>query len=90
MITDNDLTPFEFADFYEESSNRCECVAHEFAFPECQYIAHGIDVDTALEFANSWRRGEYLPIIGRSEFDQVSSKLNKLNQMTSQPIALRK
>jgi len=90
MITDNDLIPFEEADFHEDSGDRCECVAYEFAFPECQYIAHGIDLDTALEFAESWRRGEYLPIVGRPELDQVSRKLNKLNQMQSQPIALRK
>ncbi len=90
MITDNDLIPFEEADFHEDSGDRCECVASEFAFPECQYIAHGIDLDTALEFAESWRRGEYLPIVGRPELDQVSRKLNKLNQMQSQPIALRK
>jgi hypothetical protein len=90
MITDDDLVPFEFADFYEESSDRCECVAYEFAFPECQYIAHGVDVDTALEFAESWRCGEYLPIVGRPELDQVSSKLNKLNKMTNRRDALEK
>jgi hypothetical protein len=64
-----------------------ECVATEFDFPESQYIAHGLDLDTAIEFANSWRRGEYLPIIGRPEADQVS---RKLNQMQSQQTALRK
>ncbi len=64
-----------------------ECVATEFDFPESQYIAHGLDLDTAIEFSNSWRRGEYLPIIGRPEADVVS---RKLNQMTSQPTALRK
>jgi hypothetical protein len=64
-----------------------ECVATEFDFPESQYIAHGLDLDTAIEFSNSWRRGEYLPIIGRPEADVVS---RKLNQMQSQQTALRK
>jgi hypothetical protein len=64
-----------------------ECVATEFDFPESQYIAHGLDLDTAIEFANSWRRGEYLPIIGRPEADQVSKKLN---QMTNQSAPLVK
>jgi hypothetical protein len=73
-----------FVAAYEPES---ECVATEFDFPESQYIAHGLDLDTAIEFSNSWRRGEYLPIIGRPEADLVSSKLNK---MTNQPIALRK
>ncbi|MEG4287272.1 hypothetical protein QUB68_29625 [Microcoleus sp. A006_D1] len=90
MITDADLTPFEFSDFHEDSGDRCECVAYEFAFPECQYIAHGVDVDTAIEFSASWRRGEYLPIVGWPELDQVSRKLNKLNQMQSQSAPLAK
>ena len=64
-----------------------ECVATEFDFPESQYIAHGLDLDTAIEFSNSWRRGEYLPIIGRPEADLVSCKLN---QMQNQQTALRK
>lgn len=64
-----------------------ECVAYEFPFPESEYIAHGLDVDTAIEFANSWRRGEYLPIIGWPEADPVS---RKLNQMQSQRNALVK
>ncbi len=74
-----------FVTAYETSPD--ECVATEFDFPESQYIAHGLDLDTAIEFSNSWRRGEYLPIIGRPEADVVS---RKLNQMTSQPTALRK
>ncbi|MEG4218691.1 hypothetical protein QUA27_25395 [Microcoleus sp. Pol14C6] len=64
-----------------------ECVAYEFNFPESQYIAHGVDVDTAIEFAESWRRGEYLPIVGRPELDLVS---RKLNQMQSQRLPLEK
>jgi hypothetical protein len=64
-----------------------ECVAYEFDFPESQYIAHGCDIDMAVEFAESWRRGEYLPIIGSPEADPVS---RKLNQMQSQQTALRK
>ncbi len=88
---DGSLTPEQreaidnFVIGYQPSSS--ECIATEFDFPECQYIAHGTDLDTAIEFSESWRRGEYLPIIGRPEVDQVSQKLN---QMTSQQTALRK
>jgi hypothetical protein len=64
-----------------------ECVAYEFAFPESQYIAHGLDLDTAIELAESWRRGEYLPIIGDPKADPIS---RQLNQMTNQPTALGK
>ena len=63
-----------------------ECVATEWGFPESQYIAHGIDADTAIQLSESWRRGEYLPIMGHPA-DVVS---RKLNQMTNQRDALRK
>ncbi|MEG4589696.1 hypothetical protein QUA54_31445 [Microcoleus sp. MOSTC5] len=63
-----------------------ECVATEWDFPESQYIAHGVDADTAIELSESWRRGEYLPIMGHPA-DPIS---RKLNQMTNQPTALRK
>jgi hypothetical protein len=154
MITDDDLTPFEFSDFWDDETNsdppvsqsiepdyikrhieripkygddsryrlashldmfedlnvdgtltneqreavdnfaaayqpesEPECVAYEFDFPESQYIAHGCAVDTAVEFAESWRRGEYLPIIGNPQADPVS---RQLNQMASRRTTLEK
>ena len=151
MITDEDLVPFEFADFFDDpdadASSDCiepdyikrhieriprygdnsrwrlashlemfdnlnpngsltpeqrqavdnfvaayepepdECVATEWDFPESQYIAHGVDADTAIKLSESWRRGEYLPIMGHPATDAIS---RKLNQMTNQPIGLDK
>jgi hypothetical protein len=64
-----------------------ECVASEWDFPESQYIAHGCDVDTAIELSESWRRGEYLPIAFGMPIDGINKKLNK---MTNQPTSLEK
>ncbi|WP_333412332.1 hypothetical protein [Microcoleus sp. T2B6] len=58
-----------------------------FGFPECQFMAVGLDLERAIELGDSWRRGEFLPDVGHPEADRVSDKLNK---MTSQPIALDK
>ncbi|MEG4293083.1 hypothetical protein Q5692_31015 [Microcoleus sp. C2C3] len=70
-----------------QSDSDGECVATEWDFPESQYIAHGCDLDTAIELSESWRRGEYLPIMGYPAADAIS---HKLNQMQNQPIALDK
>jgi hypothetical protein len=66
----------DFVATYEPPSDG-ECVASEWDFPESQYIAHGCDVDTAIELSESWRRGEYLPIMGHPA-DTVSRKLNQM------------
>ncbi len=58
-----------------------------FGFPECQFMAVGLDLKRAIELGDSWRRGECLPAIGHSEADKLT---NRLNQMTNQPIALDK
>jgi hypothetical protein len=92
LSVDGSLTPEQreavdnFAIGYQSNSDG-ECVASEWDFPESQYIAHGCDVDTAIELSESWRRGEYLPIMGYPAADAIS---RKLNQMQSQPIALDK
>jgi hypothetical protein len=92
LNTDGSLTPEQrfavdnFAHAYNSNSGG-ECVATEWDFPESQYIAHGCDLDTAIELSESWRRGEYLPIMGYPAADAIS---RKLNQMQSQPIALDK
>ena len=58
-------------------------------FPECQFMAVGLDLATAIKLSESWRRGELLPVIGHPAGDRVSDKLNQMTHQ-SQPIALRK
>lgn len=156
MITDDDLVPFEFADFFDEDSedggdapssqtiepdyikrhiqriphygddSRYRLASHlemfehlnpngsltpeqreavdnfaigyqalpeiesegcEMDFPECQYVMLGLDLGTAIELSDSWRRGEFLSAIGHPEADNLS---NRLNQMQNRRDALRK
>jgi hypothetical protein len=68
--------------YQAEASPDCE-----MDFPECQYVALGLDLGSAIELADSWRRGEFLPDVGHPAVDRLT---NRLNQMTSQPTALRK
>ena len=56
-------------------------------FPECQFMAVGLDLATACELEESWRRGEYLPAVGHDGAVRVS---HKLNQMTNQPTPVEK
>ena len=56
-------------------------------FPECQFMAVGLDLATAIELSESWRRGEYLPAVGHPAGVRVS---HKLNQMTNQPTPVEK
>jgi hypothetical protein len=56
-------------------------------FPECQFMAVGLDLATACELSESWRRGEYLPAVGHDGAERVS---HKLNQMTNQPTRVEK
>jgi hypothetical protein len=92
LSVDGSLTPEQreavdnFAIGYQSNSDG-ECVASEWDFPESQYIAHGCDVDTAIELSESWRRGEYLPIAFGMPIDGINKKLNK---MTNQPTSLEK
>jgi len=59
----------------------------EMDFPECQYVMLGLDLGTAIELGDSWRRGEFLPAIGHPAGDQLTARLN---QMTNQRDALQK
>lgn len=144
MITDEDLTPFEFSDFFDEDGDTDapsssgvepnyikrhieriphygddsrfrlashldmfenlnpdgsltaeqrqavdnfvagwqapegdECSGCEMDFPECQYVAVGLDLGSAIELGDSWRRGEYLPDVGHPAGDRVSNRLNQ-------------
>lgn len=56
-------------------------------FPECQYVAVGLDLGSAIELGDSWRRGEFLPDVGHPAGDRVSARLN---QMQSRRTTLEK
>ena len=58
-------------------------------FPECQYVAVGLDLESSIKLSESWRRGEFLPHVGPPAADRVSDKLNQITNQ-SQPIALAK
>ena len=64
-----------------------DCSGCEMDFPECQYVAVGLDLGSAIELGDSWRRGEWLPDVGHPAADRVT---NRLNQMQSRRDALRK
>jgi hypothetical protein len=70
-----------------QAPDREECSGCEMDFPECQYVAVGLDLGSAHFLGDSWRRGELLPDIGHPATDRVS---NRLKQMTNQPIARSK
>jgi hypothetical protein len=55
-----------------------ECSGCEMDFPECQYVAVGLDLGSAHELGDSWRRGEFLPSVGHPAADRVSNRLNKM------------
>ena len=50
-------------------------------------MAVGLDLATACELSESWRRGEYLPAVGHDGAVRVS---HTLNQMTNQPTPVEK
>jgi hypothetical protein len=64
-----------------------ECSGCEMDFPECQYVVVGLDLGSAIELGDSWRRGEFLPDIGHPAADHLT---NRLNQMTNRRDALDK
>lgn len=59
----------------------------EIRFPECQYIANGLDPATAYELGNTYRAGNVIEPIGDEVADRIS---NRLNKMQNQRDALRK
>jgi len=59
----------------------------EMDFPECQYVAVGLDLGSVIELGDSWRRGEWLPDVGHPAADRVT---NRLNQMQNRRDALQK
>ena len=64
-----------------------DCSGCEMDFPECQYVAVGLDLGSAIELGDSWRRGEWLPDVGHPAANRVT---NRLNQMQNRRDALDK
>jgi hypothetical protein len=61
----------------------------EFNFPECQYIANGLDVQTAQKLGDTYRAGEKIEPIGYLVADRISDRLNQI-QSESQRYPLQK
>jgi hypothetical protein len=55
----------------------------EMTFPECQYVAVGLELGEAIALGDSWRRGEQLPEVGHTAADNVSHRLNQLTDRRS-------
>lgn len=50
----------------------------EMDFPECQFVLLGLDLGSAIELGDSWRRGEFLPDIGHPAADRLTARLNQM------------
>jgi len=61
--------------------------AIEMPFPECQYVANGLDAATASKLGNAYRVGNFIEPIGNETVDRIS---NRLNQMQSRRTTLEK
>ncbi|MEG3972289.1 hypothetical protein QUA00_32410 [Microcoleus sp. T2B6] len=61
--------------------------AIEMPFPECQYVANGLDLPTASKLGNAYRVGNFIEAIGDEVADRIS---NRLNQMQNRRDALQK
>ena len=66
----------------EEESEGCE-----MDFPESQYVAVGLDLESAQQLGDTYRAGKSIPQIGHEVADRIS---NRLNQMQSQRYPLQK
>lgn len=62
-------------------------IRDEMDFPECQYVANGLDLETAQNLGDTYRAGESIEPIGHEVADRIS---NRLNKMQNQRDALRK
>jgi hypothetical protein len=62
-------------------------LSDEMPFPECQYVANDIPLETAEKLGDTYRAGETLEPTGNPAADRIS---NRLNQIKSRRIALRK
>jgi len=92
LAPDGSLTPEQrqavdnFAIGYQALPEE-ESEGGEMDFPECQYVMLGLNLGAAIELGDSWRRGEFLPDVGHPGADNLS---NRLNQMQNRRDALRK
>ncbi|WP_377481831.1 MAG: hypothetical protein P2A85_29290 (plasmid) [Microcoleus anatoxicus] len=50
----------------------------EFKFPECQYIANGLDPKTAQKLGDTYRVGNFIEPIGNEIVDRISNRLNQI------------
>ncbi len=70
-----------------QTNHQLDAEPNEFDFPECQYIASGLEPATAQELGNTYRAGDVIEPIGHEVADRIS---NRLNQMQSQRTTLEK
>ncbi|TAG85551.1 MAG: hypothetical protein EAZ18_26930 [Oscillatoriales cyanobacterium] len=70
----------------QPNANTC---TEEFEFPECQYIANGLDLDTAQQLGDTYRAGDVIEPIGDEVADRISNRLNEI-QSESQRYPLEK
>ena len=54
--------------------------AVEIRFPECQYIANGLEPATAQKLGNTYRAGNVIEPIGDEVADRISNRLNKMQR----------
>ena len=64
-----------------------ECEGCEMDFPESQYVAVGLDLESAQQLGDIYRAGKSIPQIGDEVADRIS---NRLNQMQSRRTTLEK
>jgi hypothetical protein len=77
-----------FKQLPERNLEKCSIEdCYQFDFPECQYIANGLEVATAKKLGNTYRAGKSIPQIDNILADRIS---NRLNQMQNRRTALRK
>lgn len=53
-------------------------MSDEMPFPECQYVANGIPMETAQNLGDTYRVGNALPPIGNPTADRISNRLNQI------------
>lgn len=61
----------------------------EMDFPECQYVANGLDLETAQNLGDTYRAGDIVEPIGDEVADRISNRLNEI-QSESQRYPLDK
>lgn len=50
----------------------------EMDFPECQYVANGLDLEKAQQLGDTYRAGEWIYLIGHEATDRISNRLNEI------------